>query len=126
MLAVIAGTESAIRKIATPASSARTVTEAITAAFEKIRSPGRRLPPLAEARIWPAWVVVSGWASISLGWRRFGGPAPFQAGAPSPRLPLDQPPIASMAGVSSFLMPGGIGAEPAFCAATCWPSSLTM
>ena len=56
---MIAGMESAIRKIATPASSARTVTAAITAALEKILSPGRRLPPDAEARIWPAWVVVS-------------------------------------------------------------------
>src|SRR3954452_25071241 len=54
--AVIAGTESAIRKIATPASSARTITAAIVAPFEKIRSPGRRRPPEAEARIWPAWV----------------------------------------------------------------------
>jgi hypothetical protein len=35
------------------------VTAAITAALEKIRSPARREPPEAEARIWPAWVVVS-------------------------------------------------------------------
>jgi hypothetical protein len=53
-----------IRKSATPPRIASTVTAAITAAFEKILSPGRRLPPLAEARIWPAWVVVSVWASI--------------------------------------------------------------
>ena len=44
-LAVIAGTDSPIRKIATPASRARIVTPAITARLEKIRSPGRRLPP---------------------------------------------------------------------------------
>ena len=62
---MIAGTESAIRKIATPASSASTVTAAITAALEKILSPGRRRPPDADARIWPACVVVSVWASIS-------------------------------------------------------------
>src|SRR3954447_18790606 len=85
-LAVIAGTESAIRKIATPASSARTVTAAIVAPFEKIRSPGRRRPPEAEARIWPAWVVVSAWASMRSGpdrarppWRR--GPVQSESAA---------------------------------------------
>jgi hypothetical protein len=63
-LAVIAGTDLMIRKIATPARIASTVTAAITAALEKMRSPGRRRPPVAEARIWPACVVVSVWASI--------------------------------------------------------------
>ena len=62
-LALIAGTDSAIRKIATPASRARIVTPAITATLEKIRSPGRRLPPEADARICPALVVVSRCAS---------------------------------------------------------------
>ncbi len=48
-----------IKKSATPASRASTVTPATTAALEKILSPGLRFPPLAEARIWPACVVVS-------------------------------------------------------------------
>jgi hypothetical protein len=65
-LAVTAGADLMIRKIATPARIASTVTAAITAALEKIRSPGRRLPPLAEARIWPACVVASVRASIYL------------------------------------------------------------
>ena len=70
---MIAGTDSAIRKIATPASSASTVTPAITAALEKILSPGRRLPPLAEARICPAW-----------SWCRCGLPCSDRLG-PGPR-----------------------------------------
>ena len=44
---------------------------------------GRRLPPLAEARIWPAWVVVSAWASISLLMETVRGPR-----APGPGPPL--------------------------------------
>src|SRR5262245_13641175 len=57
--AVRAGKPSVMRKTATPASSARIVTAAITAALLKIRSPRRRRPPDAAARIWPALVVVS-------------------------------------------------------------------
>src|SRR5262245_9110966 len=71
-----------IRKIATPASRAMTVTAAITAALEKIRSPRLRRPPEAPARIWPAWVVVSVWASmLEIG----RGPAPSR-GAPDRQL----------------------------------------
>src|SRR4051794_31468795 len=64
-LAVNAGVASATRKIATPASRARIVTAAMIARFEKIRSPGRRRPPEAPARIWPAFVVVSRCACAS-------------------------------------------------------------
>src|ERR1043165_9357847 len=48
-----------MRKIATPASSARIVTAATTAVREKTRSPRRRRPPDAAASNWPALVVVS-------------------------------------------------------------------
>src|ERR1700761_6100367 len=57
--AVSAGYPSVTRKTATPASSARIVTAAITAALLKIRSPRRRRPPDAAASSWPALVVVS-------------------------------------------------------------------
>ncbi len=71
------------------------MTPAITAALEKIRSPGRRRPPDAEARIWPAWVVVSVWASKVCSWETVGDPA-HPARGPLP-VSLDQPPIASTA-----------------------------
>src|ERR1700759_3968292 len=57
--AVSAGNPSVTRKTATPASSARIVTAAITAVLLKIRSPRRRRPPDAAASSWPALVVVS-------------------------------------------------------------------
>src|ERR1700761_1883177 len=57
--AVSAGRPSEKRKAATPTSSARIVTAAITAVLEKIRSPRRRRPPDAVASSWPALVVVS-------------------------------------------------------------------
>src|SRR5215813_3496668 len=57
--AVSAGYPSVTRKTATPTSSARIVTAAITAALLKIRSPRRRRPPDAVASSWPALVVVS-------------------------------------------------------------------
>src|SRR6201996_5505791 len=57
--AVRAGNPSVTRKTATPASSARIVTAAITAVLLKIRSPRRRRPPDAAASSWPALVVVS-------------------------------------------------------------------
>ena len=116
---MIAGTESAIRKIATPASRASTVTPAITAALEKIRSPGRRLPPEADGE---DLARLGGGVGVSFHllpcrWKRDGGSRAWARDPPVHG--LDQPPIASIAGWSSFLMPGGIGAEPAFSAATC-------
>src|SRR6201995_3383110 len=56
--AVSAGNPSVTRKTATPVSSARIVTAAITATLLKIRSPRRRRPPDAVASSWPALVVV--------------------------------------------------------------------
>src|ERR1700761_5406178 len=64
--AVSAGKPSVTRKTATPARSARIVTAAIVAVLLKIRSPRRRRPPDAAASSWPAFVVVSKWATS--GW----------------------------------------------------------
>src|SRR5512132_764092 len=71
-----------IRNTATPPRIASTVTAAITVALEKIRSPGRRRPPVAEARIPPACVVVSVCASTQIEdeWR-----APRRGAGPSGR-----------------------------------------
>ena len=110
------------------------VTPAITAAFEKIRSPRRRLPPVASARIWPpdrGGVGVGFQSSRSLTLRGTGASS---AGGPGPERGPAGHGHSGSAGLNRVhsgldLLPHVrrlIGAEPAFWAAACWPSALMM
>ena len=120
------------RKIATPARMTRTATPAMTLTLEKIRSPGRRLPPSRGDGSRPAFRCGGSDAALLRSVRAacdHGGPA-VPAGAPCADPRPTRPPTAdgrrlpAPAGRRSLAVRRA-PSRPSFAAAS-WPSGLTM